>query len=157
MELMKISSLSQKNPCNIRITEDAFQIWGNYYYLVNKEFYKKNNAQDSCPIREYMGLGELNKRSPKKLFQFVGIAVVLEIVNTVVGKISDVLFFMNTDWLSYIVNAVAIICLVQGLRLFFSKKKVYEISFLSKRFCVDQKNFAEADMVKLNGLLMKLR
>ena len=75
----------------------------------------------------------------------------------VAGKIGDYLFFMNTDLTSYIVNTAAILCLLQGVRLFFSKKKVYEISFLSKRFCVDEKDFNEQDINKMNEVMIKLR
>ena len=60
---------------------------------------------------------------------------------------------MDTDWTSYFVNAAAILCVIQGLRLFFSKKKVIEISFLSKRFCVDEKLFRNED-INLDGLSM---
>ncbi len=64
---------------------------------------------------------------------------------------------MNTDWTSYFVNAAAILCLVQGLRLFFSKKKVIEISFLSKRFRVDENLFLNEDVDRLHQILIKLK
>lgn len=155
MEILHIDSLSKQTM--IYITGQDFCIEGNYYYLINKEFRKVQNTKDSCPLNEFMGIGVLNKRSPQKLFQFIVIAVVLEFVNMLAGKIGDYLFFMNTDWTSWVVNAVAILCLFQGMRLFFSKKKVYEISFLSKRFCVDEKDFNEQDINKMNEVMMKLR
>ncbi|HHT87463.1 MAG TPA: hypothetical protein GX002_00395 [Clostridiales bacterium] len=157
MELLHIKSLEKQSDTHIRVTEDSFYIEGNYYYLVNKEFRKVKGAKDGCPIKEYMGFGTLRKRSPKKLLQFFFLAIVLEFVDMVAGKIGDYLFFMNTDLTSYIVNTAAILCLLQGVRLFFSKKKVYEISFLSKRFCVDEKDFNEQDINKMNEVMIKLR
>lgn len=157
MNLLHIDSISDKKQCCIRVSETDFIIEGDFYYLVNKEFRPVKNGRDTCSIKEYMGLGSLRKRSPKKLIQFVVLACILELFDTIAGKMSDYLFFMDTDWTSYFVNAAAILCVIQGLRLFFSKKKVIEISFLSKRFCVDEKLFQEEDISKLNQILLKLR
>lgn len=55
------------------------------------------------------------------------------------------------------VNTVVVICILLGLRALFSKKKVIEISFLSRRFCVEEKLFAEGDINKLDRVLLKLR
>ena len=104
-----------------------------------------------------MGLGSLRKRSPKKLIQFIVLACILELFDTIAGKMGDYLFFMDTDWTSYFVNAAAILCVIQGVRLFFSKKKVIEISFLSKRFCVDERLFRNEDINRLHQMLLKLR
>ncbi len=157
MELLHIDSISGNKQCSIRVLEDTFAIEGDFYYLVNKEFHPVKNGRDTCSIREYMGLGSLRKRSPRKLMQFIVLACILELFDTIAGKIGDYLFFMDTDWTSYFVNAAAILCVIQGLRLFFSKKKVIEISFLSKRFCVDEKMFRDGDLDKLHQILMKLR
>ena len=81
----------------------------------------------------------------------------MELVNALAAKIGDYLVFLNTDWTSYIVNVAAVLCIVQGLRLFFSKKKVVEISFLTKRFCVDETLFKEEDINRLNQIMLKLR
>lgn len=157
MELLYIDSLSGNKHCCIRVSEEEFAIEGDFYYLINKEFHAVTNGRDTCSIKEYLGIGYLCKRSPKKLMQFVIIAFILELFNTIAGKISEYLFFLNTDWISYFVNAAAILCLIQGLRLFFSKKRVIEISFLSKRFCVDEKLFSDEDINRLNQILLKLR
>lgn len=85
------------------------------------------------------------------------VVVVLEIVNTIAGKINDIFFFADTSWTDYVVNTVIVLCILLGLRALFSKKKVVEISFVSKRFCVDEKLFAEDDINKLDRVLMKLR
>lgn len=158
MELLRISSLPNKRKnCAIQVTDEQFIIQGHFYYLVNKEFRKSKTKSGSCSVKEYLGLGTLRKRSPKKTLLFLAFAAVLEIVNTIAGKISDILFFADTGWTDYVVNTVAVICVLLGLRAFFSKKKVVEISFLSKRFCVDEKLFAEDDINKLDRVLMKLR
>lgn len=157
MEILHIQGKSDKKSCDIRIVDDDFMIEGDFYYLINKEFHEARNSRDSCPIKEYLGLGSLRKRSPKQLMTFIVLAVVLEFINMIAGKIGDYLFFMDTDWTSYFVNAAAILCVVQGLRLFFSKKKVVEISFLTRRFCVDEKLFKEEDINRLNQIMLKLR
>lgn len=157
MELLQIDSLPDKKHCSIQVSDTEFMIKGDFYYLVNKEFRSVKNGDDKCSIKEYMGLGSLRKRSPKKLMQFIVLACILELFDTIAGKMGDYLFFMDTDWTSYFVNAAAILCVIQGLRLFFSKKKVIEISFLSKRFCVDEKIFRNEDINRLHQMLLKLR
>lgn len=158
MELLRISSLSNnKKQCSIQVTDEQFVIQGHFYYLVNKEFHKSKTKSGSCSVKEYLGLGTLRKRSPKKTLLFLAFAVALEIVNTIAGKISDIFFFADTSWTDYVVNTVVVLCVLLGLRALFSKKKVIEISFLSKRFCVDEKLFAEDDIDKLDRVLMKLR
>ena len=157
MELLYIDGSSHKKNCRISVTETDFCIEGDFYYLVNKEFCPVKNGRDTCSIKEYMGLGNLRKRSPKKLVQFVVFACILELFNTIAGKLDDTLFFLDTGWTSWFVNAAAVLCIIQGLRLFFSKKKVIEISFLSKRFCVEENLFPEEDMSRLDRLLTKLR
>lgn len=158
MNLLEITSFpSKKKHCTIQVTEEHFSIQGDFYFLVNKEFYKSKTMKDSCSVKEYMGLGTLRKRSPKKTLFFLAFAVILEVVDMLAGKIEDIFFFVNTDWTSYIVNTVAVLCIMAGLAAFFSKKKVIEISFLSKRICVDEKLFAKDDINKLHHLMMKLR
>ena len=158
MKLLEItSSPNKKKHCTIQITEEDFCIQGDFYFLVNKEFYKSKTRIDSCSIKEYMGLGKLRKRSPKKTLFFIAVAVVLEFVDMLAGKIKDIFFFANTDWTSYIVNAIAILCFIVGVVAFFSKKNVIEITFLSKRICVDEKLFSEDDIDRLHQLMLKLK
>lgn len=157
MDLLHIESTSDKKQCCIHVSENVFFIEGDFCYLVNKEFRPVKSGRDTCCIKEYVGLGSLRKRSPKKLIQFVVLACILELFDIIAGKLGDYLFFMDTNWASCFVNAAVILCVIQGLHLFFSKKKVIEISFLSKRFCVDEKLFRTEDMDKLHQILMKLR
>ena len=55
------------------------------------------------------------------------------------------------------INTVVVFCILLGIRALFSKKKMVEISFVSKRFCVDAKLFAKDDINKLDRVLMKMR
>ncbi|MBQ7933474.1 MAG: hypothetical protein IJ327_01620, partial [Lachnospiraceae bacterium] len=139
------------------VTDEQFAIQGHFSYLVNKEFRKSKTQNGSCPVKEYVGLATLCKRSPKKTLLFLALAVLLEIVDMIAGKISDIFFFADTGWTDYVVNTVVVLCILLGLRALFSKKKVVEISFVSKRFCVDEKLFAKDDIEKLDRILMKLR
>lgn len=158
MELLKINSLpDKKKSCSIQITEEQFSIQGDFYYLVNKEFYRAKNKVRNCPVKEYLGLSSLRKRSPKKTLSFLVLAVLLEFIDTLAGKIGDIFFFADTSWTSYIVNTAVLLCVIFGIVAFFSKKKVIEISFLSKRFCVDENLFVEEDINKLDNILLKLR
>lgn len=158
MELLRINSLPNKRKnCSIQVTDEQFFIQGHFYYLVNKEFRRSKVKSGSCSVKEYLGLATLRKRSPKKTLLFLAFAVVLEIVNTIAGKINDIFFFADTSWTDYVVNTVVVICILLGLWALFSKKKVIEISFLSRRFCVDEKLFAEDDINKLDRVLLKLR
>ena len=79
------------------------------------------------------------------------------ILDTLAGKLEDIFFFADTSWTSYIVDIAIILCIIFGFMALFSKKKVIEISFLSKRFCVDEKLFSRNDMDKLDRVLLKLR
>lgn len=158
MEILRISSLKNKRKeCSIQVTDEQFTIRGDFYFLVNKEFYKSHSKSDSCPVKEYLGLATLRKRSPKKTLRFLMLAVILEFVDTLAGKIEDIFFFADTSWTSYIVNTAVLLCVILGVIALFSKKKVIEISFLSKRFCVDENLFAEEDINKLNHILLTLR
>ncbi len=85
------------------------------------------------------------------------IAAILELINMVSDFLSKYFFFIDSSWISNIVNILAILCLIQGMRLFFSKKNVIEISFLSKRFCVEEKMFNKSDIFNLNKTLLELR
>lgn len=158
MELLQIdSSPNKKKSCSIQITEEQFSIQGDFYYLVNKEFHRAETRNGNCPAKEYLGLSSLRKRSPKKTLRFLVLAVILEFLDTLAGKIGDIFFFADTSWTSYFVNTAVILCVILGIVAFFSKKKVIEISFLSKRFCVDEDLFSEEDITKMNHILLQLR
>jgi len=157
MEVLNLSGFTKNKKCHLIVTEETFKISGDYYYLLDKEFKRISDKQDTVSIKEYMGLGTLRKRSPRKMFLFIGVAFVLEVLSTIADKISDIFFMFDTGWTDYFVNTAAVVCLVIGLAYFFSKKKVYEISFRTKRICVDEKMFTYADMKKLDKVLLDLR
>lgn len=158
MELLRINSLpDRRKSCSIQITKEQFSIQGDFYYLVNKEFHKAKEKVGNCPVKEYLGLSVLRKRSPKKTLRFLFWAVILELADTLAGKLEDIFFFADTSWTSYIVDTAIILCIIFGFMALFSKKKMVEISFLSKRFCVDEKLFSRNDMDKLDRVLLKLR
>lgn len=158
MELLRINSLpDNRKQCSIQVTDESFLIQGDFYYLVNKEFCRPKVKSGNNSVKEYLGLATLHKRSPKKTWCFLTFGVLLGLVNTIAGKINDIFFFADTSWTDYVVNTVVVLCILLGLRAFFSKKKVIEISFVSKRFCVDEKLFSEDDIDKLDRVLLKLR
>ena len=157
MEIMNLLGTLNKKKCQLVVTGDTFTVSGDYYYLVDKEFILAKDKQEVLSVKDYMGLNTLKKRSPKKMFQFIGIALALEIISTLADKIADIFFMFDTGWTSYFVNAVVLICVVIGLTYFFSKKKVYEISFKNKRICVDEEMFNYADIKKLDKILMDIR
>lgn len=157
MEILHLSGTTKYRQCQLVVTEDTFIVTGDYYYLVDKEFKKVNGKQDTVFIKDYMGLGTLRKRSPKKMFLFIGLALVLEIVSVIADKLSDLFFMFDTGWTDYFVNTAAVICLLVGLAYLFSKKKVHEISFRTRRICVDEKMFSNAEMRKLDKVLLDLR
>lgn len=157
MKIFHLSGTTKNKKCQLVVTEDTFMVTGDYYYLVDKEFKKVIDRQDTAVIKDYMGLGALRKRSPKKMFLFIAFALVLEIMGAIADKISDLLFMFDTGWTDYLVNTAAVICLLVGLAFLFSKKRVYEISFRTKRICVDEKMFNNADMIKLDKVLQGLR
>lgn len=158
MEILHIYSLPEsRKKCEITVTEEQFEIRGEFDYLVNKEFRHAQNVSDTCPVGEYLGLGELHKRSPKKTIQFIVAAFVLETVQTIAGKIADTFSMFDTGWTDHFIHFAVILCLIAGAAALFSKRNVTEISFLTKRFCVDETVFAKQDVQKLNQILKKLK
>ncbi len=153
MELYKIKGAERNRKCELIVSDESFTICGDYFYLNDKEFSKVSGGEECLAKSGYMGLNVLRKRSPKKMFLFVGLSATLEIVGKLADKIGDIFFMFDTDWTNYFVNICAAICLIVAVMYLFSKKKVYEISFLSKRVCVDEKMFAYDDMMQLDKLL----
>lgn len=153
MESYKICGAKRNRKCELIVSDEELTIRGDYYYLNDKEFSKVSGREEHLSKSEYMGLNVLRKRSTKKMFLFIGLSVVLELVGKLADKIGDIFFMYDTGWTDYCVNICAVICLIVALMYLFSKKKVYEISFLSKRVCVDEKMFTYEDMMKLDKLL----
>ena len=81
------------------------------------------------------------------MLAFVFGGVILGAVNSLIDKLGELADKTNSvlrwigqtftlpEWLNYILNMTVVICIVLGIMLFFSKKKVVEISFTDKRIC----------------------
>jgi hypothetical protein len=123
---------------------------GKFWYLNDKEFVSNKNKSDRALISNFMGMGYLAKRSPRKCILFVIVGSMLELVKAIIDKLSDWVDEVNNylqwfdksislpDWMNYTMNTLAIICVLLAIVYFFSKKKVIEISFTDKRICVPQ-------------------
>ena len=93
-----------------------------------------------------------------KVSNFLGLGYLTEGVD----KINSYLQWMGhsislPDWMNTTMNVLAVICLLLGLVLFFSKKKVIEISFTDKRICVPQKSMSSAEYQTLYQTLIHTR
>ena len=148
--------------CAIYVYQDRVEFYGKFMYLRDKDFYKANTDRDYALTNEFIGIGPLAMRSWKKTLTFVVMATVMEIIKSIVDWCSDMaekadkvtsLVGHRTEmpaWPGYIVNIIAFACLVYAIVLFFSKKKVIEISFLSKRICIPQDSITYDEMQRLN-------
>lgn len=137
---------------SITVNRDNVLFSGTYWYLKDKEFVKCQNGQETALIQNYLGIGYLEKRSPKKCIWFVLVGTVLELIKMVIDKLTEwvdeannyLQWFDRTislpDWLNYTMNTVAVVCIIMAIIFFFSKKKVIEISFTDRRICVPQKS-----------------
>lgn len=54
-------------------------------------------------------------------------------------------------------NALAVICVLSAVALFFSKKKVIEISFTDKRICVPQTSLTRSEYIMLYQSIMNAK
>ena len=55
MNLLEITSFpNKKKHCTIQVTEEHFNTQGDFYFLVNKEFYKSKARKDNCSVKEYI-------------------------------------------------------------------------------------------------------
>lgn len=148
-----INKNRQRTYC-ITVNRDSVLFEGDYWYLKDKEFVKCRNKQDVVSIQKFLGLGYLTKRSPKKCIMFVFIGGVLEVTKLIIDKITEWIEKINEYlqwfeqsislpvWINYTMNIIALVCILSGVALFFSKKKVIEISFVDKRICVPQNSMS---------------
>ncbi len=99
----------------------------------------------------------LIKCSLKKCLMLVIAGSILVAVNMIidkhtewVDKANDYLKWIDKsitmpEWMNHIMNALAVICVLSAVALFFSKKKVIEISFTDKRICVPQTSLTRSE------------
>lgn len=161
--------MSDNRNYDIKVYAKQLIITGSFWYLKDKEFYRNSNNSDNANIQNFLGMGYLNKRSYRKTIIFVLGGTILEAVKMVVDKLSDLVNKVNNylqwigheiclpEWLNYTVNVLAIICLILAVTLFFSKKKVIEISFTDKRFCIPQKSMSNKEYMELYQIIQTLR
>jgi hypothetical protein len=159
-----MSNSNQTNSLPYRLTENSERHYsitvnreevlftGNFWYLKEKEFVSCKSKSEKALIKNFMGMGYLEKRSPRKCILFVVVGTMLEVVKAVIDKLTDWVDKANDylqwidrsislpAWLNYTMNTLAAICILLAVVYFFSKKKVIEISFTDKRICVPQKS-----------------
>lgn len=149
--------VTDKRKCDITVLRDKVVFSGKFYYLQDKEFYKNKEPTETAYLRNYLGMGYLSRRSYRKTLWFIVGGTVMELAKLALDKITELVDKANDylkwvdrsitlpEWMNNTVNALAIICLILGIVLFFSKKKVIEISFIDKRICVPQKSISKSE------------
>lgn len=161
--------MSDNRNYDIKVYTNQLIINGSFWYLKDKEFYRNSNNSDSANIQNFLGMGYLNKRSYRKTLIFVLGGTILETIKMIVDKLSDLVNKANnylqwigqeiclSEWLNNTVNVLAIICLILAVTLFFSKKKVIEISFTDKRICIPQKSMSNREYMEIYQIIQTLR
>ena len=149
--------VTDKRKCDIAVLHDKVVFSGKFYYLKDKEFYKNKKPTETAYLCNYLGMGYLNQRSYRKTLWFIVGGTVMELAKLVLDKITELVDKANDylkwvdrsitlpEWMDNTVNVLAIICLILGIVLFFSKKKVIEISFTDKRICVPQNSMSKSE------------
>jgi hypothetical protein len=149
--------VTDKRKCDITVLQDKVVFSGKFYYLKDKEFCKNKKQTETAYLRNYLGMGYLSQRSYRKTLWFIVVGTVMELAKLALDKITELVDKANDylkwidrsitlpEWMNNTVNALAIICLILGIVLFFSEKKVIEISFTDKRICVPQKSMSKSE------------
>lgn len=142
---------------------------GQFLYLKEKEFYQNHGQSDTAFLSNFLGIGYLNQRSYRKTIAFIVSGMIMQGVKLTVDKLSELADQANSflqwighavelpSWLNYTVNLLAAVCLIMGVALFFSKKKVVEISFTDKRICIPQKSLSNAEYAGLYQAVKALK
>ncbi len=165
-----IIPLSTEHPWGVVITDNDFIIQGSFSYLVDKEVIKSKVQSDRADLRSFLGINYFSSRSYKKCILFVLIGSLLECFNFILGKLNDLAEKANTvlnlfdksvslpEWLNYSLNIIAAVTVLAGIVFLFSAKKVVEISFAGKRFCINKKNITDGEFhYILNGIKERRR
>lgn len=154
-------SPTSKRKYGLTVMSDRMIILGKYLYLKDSEFQRNQEATDTAFLANYLGMGYLSQRSHKKSLLFLIAGTVLEIVKVIIDKLSSLIDKANDslqwfncsislpEWINHTMNILAILCLLFGVILFFSRKKVIEISFTNKRICVPQKSMTQSEYAML--------
>jgi len=159
MENQLLYKLTENSDRKYSITVNRKDICfaGKFWCLRDKEFVKCKNKQENALIQNFVGMGYLEKRSFKKCLLFVMTGSLLEVVKLIIDKIAEWIDKANNylqwidktismpEWMTYTLNTMTVICILIGVALFFSKKKVIEISFTDKRICVPQRSMSKSE------------
>lgn len=159
MENQLFYKLTENNDRKYSITVNRKDICfaGDFWYLKDKEFVKCKSKQENAWIQNFIGIGYLAKRSFKKCLLFVMAGSLLEVVKMIIDKIAEWIDKANNYlewidrsismpvWMNNTLNTLTVICILIGMVLFFSKKKMIEISFTDKRICVPQKSMSKSE------------
>ncbi|MCM1325862.1 MAG: hypothetical protein NC094_07495 [Bacteroidales bacterium] len=151
--------LTANNNRKYCITVSRKDIWfeGDFWYLKEKEFVKCSTKKEVALPQNFLGMGYLTKRSYKKTLFLVFAGTVLEAIKLIIDKLTewidkanDYLQWIDSsinlpEWMNIAMNIIAVICILTGVALFFSKKKMIEISFIDKRLCVPKKSMTKQE------------
>lgn len=161
--------MNADRPFDIQVFPDRVTFSGKFWYLRDKEFYRNGNKTETALIKDFLGIGYLAKRSYRQTILFVFGGTLLEITKAIVDQLSEWIDKANhylqwvdrsvalPGWMNTTVNVIAFLCVVLGIALFFSKKKVIEISFTTKRICIPQKSLSEEEFNKLYNIIKSLK
>lgn len=154
---------------SITVSKENILFVGDFWYLKDKEFVRCKNKHETVLIQNFLGMGYMKKRSFRKCILFVIAGSTLEVVKMVIDKLTQFVDKANSylqwidksislpDWVNYTMNILVVVCILLAVVLFFSKKKVIEISFTDKRICVPQKSMSQNEYKMLYKSIMNVR
>lgn len=160
---------TENRKCDIKVMGDRIDFSGQFLYLKDKEFYPNRGQSDTALVCNFLGMGYLSQRSYRKTLLFLVSGVTLEAAKLVLDKASELADKANDalqwfdwelvlpGWMNITVNLLALICLIFGAILFFSKKRVLEISFTDKRICIPRNAISDSEYAKLYQTIKTLR
>lgn len=168
-ELIYHLPVTDKRSCEIALYRDRIVFSGKFLYLRDKEFYGNKGKTDSALPGNFLGMGYLRQFSYRKTLLFVVGGTALELLKVALEKLAELVDKIN-DYLKWIgqsvsvpdpinnsLNVLAVLCILFGLLLLFSKKKVIEISFTDKRICVPEKSLSAAEYAMLYRRIKEVR
>lgn len=160
---------STSRPFEIYITDTHFIISGYFNYLNDKEVIRSKSGYDEVKLDAFMGMNYYSSRSYKKCIRFVILGVFLELLYFLskfllsVNRKANILLALFgehydfSEWICGILFCFVVIVLSYGVALLFSKKKMIEISFYGKRFCVKRKYLSDAEFMGIYNAIKKRR
>lgn len=153
--------VTDKRKCAIAVYRDRVVFSGKFLYLRDKEFYGNKGKTDSALPGNFLGMGYLRQFSYRKMLLFVVGGTALELLKLALEKLAELADKINDylkwigqevsvpEWMDNSLNVMAVVCILLGLLLLFSKKKVVEISFTDKRICVPEKSLSAGEYATL--------